>query len=111
MLESPLPSKPLVHSPVGAKSAAEVKRELDRRRPSAARRGYGPRWRRARAAHLARHPLCVRCAAAGRLAPATVVDHVVPHRGDLTLFWNKANWAALCKRCHDAKTAREGRWG
>ena len=23
----------------------------------------------------------------------------------------RRNWAALCKRCHDAKTAREGRWG
>jgi 5-methylcytosine-specific restriction protein A len=42
---------------------------------------------------------------------ATVVDHVVPHRGDAALFWDEVNWAALCKRCHDAKTAREGRWG
>jgi 5-methylcytosine-specific restriction protein A len=51
------------------------------------------------------------CAAAGRLVPATVVDHVVPHRGNQRLFWDPANWAALCKPCHDAKTAREGRWG
>ena len=106
-----MPSKPPVHRPPGTKSAAEVKRALDRQRPSAARRGYGPRWRRARAAYLACHPLCVPCAAAGRLEPATVVDHVVPHRGDQKLFWDEANWAALCKRCHDAKTAREGRWG
>jgi 5-methylcytosine-specific restriction protein A len=41
---------------------------------------------------------------------ATVVDHIVPHRGDQRLFWDEANWAALCKPCHDAKTAREGRW-
>jgi len=111
VLESPLPSKPPVHRPPGAKSAAAVKRELDRQRPSAARRGYGPRWRRARAAYLARHPLCVPCAAAGRLVQATVVDHIVPHSGDPVLFWDEANWAALCKACHDAKTAREGRWG
>jgi 5-methylcytosine-specific restriction protein A len=51
------------------------------------------------------------CAAAGRLEPATVVDHVVPHRGDQELFWDEANWAALCTRCHDRKTVREGRWG
>jgi 5-methylcytosine-specific restriction enzyme A len=89
----------------------EVKRALDRQRPSAARRGYGPRWRRARAAYLARHPLCVPCREAGRLVAATVVDHVAPHRGDPVLFWHEDNWAALCKRCHDAKTAREGRWG
>ena len=88
-----------------------MKRTLDRQRPSAAARGYGARWRRARRAFLARHPLCARCAARGRLAPATVVDHVTPHRGDPGLFWDERNWAALCKPCHDAKTTREGRWG
>jgi 5-methylcytosine-specific restriction protein A len=90
--------------------AAEVKSWLDRQRPSAARRGYGRRWRRARAAFLARHPLCAACGAQGRVVPVTVVDHVVPHRGDAALFWDEKNWAALCKRCHDRKTAREGRW-
>jgi 5-methylcytosine-specific restriction protein A len=55
--------------------------------------------------------LCVQCEAAGRLEPATVVDHVIPHHGDQALFWAEANWQGLCKRCHDAKTAREGRWG
>jgi 5-methylcytosine-specific restriction enzyme A len=92
-------------------SAAAVKRALDRLRPSATRRGYGARWRRARIAYLARHPLCVPCREAGRLQPATVVDHVVPHRGDQRLFWDQSNWAPACKSCHDAKTAREGRWG
>jgi 5-methylcytosine-specific restriction enzyme A len=105
-----VPVKPRVHRPQGAKSAVAVKAELDRMRPSAARRGYGPRWRRARAAYLARHPLCVRCQAEGRIEPSTTVDHIVPHRGDQTLFWDEANWAAMCKRCHDAKTTREGRW-
>ena len=94
--ESPLPSKPPVHRPAGVQSAAEVKRELDRQRPSAARRGYGPplapgpgrvSWRGTRCA--------CRCQAQGALVPATVVDHVVPHRGDQTLFWDEANWAAL----------------
>jgi 5-methylcytosine-specific restriction enzyme A len=106
-----VPVKPSVHRPPGTKTAAEVKRALDRLRPSATRRGYGPRWRRARAAYLARHPWCVPCQAAGRLKPATIVDHVVPHRGDPVLFWDEGNWAAMCKRCHDTKTAREGRWG
>jgi 5-methylcytosine-specific restriction protein A len=106
-----LPVKPPVHRPAGVQSAAEVKRALDRQRPSAARRGYGPRWRRARAAFLARHPLCAACQAQGRVVPATVVDHVVPHRGDQKLFWDTGNWAPACKPCHDAKTAREGRWG
>jgi 5-methylcytosine-specific restriction enzyme A len=111
MLEWPLPVKPTVHGPPGVRSAAEVKRALDRERPSAARRGYGPRWRHARPAYLARHPLCVPCGEAGRLVPAKVVDHIVLHRGNQKLFWDEANWAAMCKPCHDAKTAREGRWG
>jgi 5-methylcytosine-specific restriction enzyme A len=53
----------------------------------------------------------VPCQAAGRLAAATVVDHIVPHRGDPVLFWDEGNWQSQCKPCHDAKTAREGRWG
>jgi len=34
---------------------------------------------------------------------ATLVDHVVPHRGDQRLFWLVANWQALCTACHQAK--------
>jgi 5-methylcytosine-specific restriction enzyme A len=111
VVEWQLPVKPPVHRPAGVRSAAEVKRDLDRQRPSAARRGYGSRWRKARAAFLARHPLCAACRAQGRVVQATVVDHVVPHRSDQRLFWDETNWAPACKPCHDAKTAREGRWG
>jgi 5-methylcytosine-specific restriction enzyme A len=111
LLGAAVPIKPPVHRPPGARDAAAAKRELDRQRPSATRRGYGPHWRRARAAYLARHPLCVRCHAKGCVEPSTTVDHVVPHRGDPVLFWDERNWQGLCKRCHDAKTACEGRWG
>jgi hypothetical protein len=27
------------------------------------------------------------------------------------LFWDCGNWQPMCKRHHDSKTAREGRWG
>lgn len=67
-------------------------------------RGYDSRWRKARAAFLQRNPLCNECMKHGRLTPATVVDHVIPHRGDQKLFWDEDNWQALCKRCHDRKT-------
>ena len=40
-------------------------------------------------------------------APASVVDHIKPHKGDYDLFWDEANHQALCKRCHDIKTATE----
>ncbi|AFR18473.1 HNH endonuclease [Burkholderia pseudomallei] len=39
--------------------------------------------------------------------PASVVDHIVPHRGDAHLFWDQSNWQAMSKSCHDRKTARE----
>ena len=106
-----MPCKPPVHRPPGFRSAAEVKRALDRERPSAARRGYGPRWRRARAAFLARHPLCAACRAQGRVVPATVVDHVVPHRGDQGAVLGRGNWAPSCKPCHDAQDRARGPLG
>ena len=106
-----MPSKPAVHRPPGAKSSAEVKRELDRQRPSAARRGYDGRWRRAREQYLAEHRWCAHCLAEGRLTRATVVDHVRPHRGDQRLFWDRGNWEPCCKPCHDRKSVADGRWG
>ena len=73
---------------------------------TAAERGYGYRWQRARVGWLMAHPLCVMCEAEGKVVAATVVDHVVPHRGDMDLFWDNTNWQSLCGDCHKAKTAR-----
>ena len=70
---------------------------------------YGTRWQRVRKKYLAEHPLCVKCAAENppRYTKATVVDHIVPHRGDPVLFWDPGNWQPLCKNHHDQKTAYE----
>ena len=76
----------------------------DRLRGGADARGYNAEWRKARSLFLKQHPLCVHCQAEGRITPATVVDHVLPHRGDTRLFWDRTNWQALCKECHDRKT-------
>ncbi len=76
-------------------------------RESAAKRGYGRKWQSARESFLRQNPLCVDCLKEGRYEPATVVDHVIPHKGDQRLFWDRTNWAALCKPHHDAKTARD----
>ena len=74
---------------------------------SAAKRGYGSRWQRVSKAYLQSHPLCVECMKRGRYTKATVVDHIVPHRGDQKLFWDQANWQALCTHHHNIKTGRE----
>lgn len=73
-------------------------------RPNAYRRGYNRQWAKSRKAFLSRHPFCRRCEAMGTLRPATVVDHIVPHKADQTLFWDMTNWQPLCKACHDQKT-------
>ena len=73
-------------------------------RGSAASRGYDAKWRAARKRYLQLHPLCVKCKERGKLTPATVVDHILPHRGDSKLFWDENNWQPLCKDCHDIKT-------
>ena len=73
-------------------------------RENAASRGYGSQWRTARARFLRNHPLCAACMKQGKLIPATVVDHIIPHRGDKKLFWDESNWQPLCESCHNHKT-------
>lgn len=76
-------------------------------RPSASSLGYGNKWRNTSKQYLRAHPLCVRCSLEGKYTQATVVDHIIPHRGDKLLFWDNTNWQSLCKPCHDRKTWKE----
>ena len=69
------------------------------------------RWRTLRALHLAANPLCVYCEKAGRVTLATVVDHIIPHRGDEGLFWDANNLQSLCQPHHDATKQREEKRG
>ena len=75
-------------------------------RGGSTKRGYGYRWQQERVRWLERHPLCIHCEAEGHIEPATDVDHITPHRGDQSLFWDRGNWQSLCKRHHSAKTGR-----
>ena len=68
------------------------------------------RWIRYRKLFIAQHPLCVKCKAEGRIVPADVVDHIMPHKGDRDFFWNTDNHQALCYSCHRIKTAQESGW-
>ena len=78
-----------------------------RRRESSCKRGYGRSWRKARDLFLRQHPLCKLCMEDGRREPATCVDHVAAHKGDMAVFWDSSKWQALCTPCHSGKTARE----
>jgi len=88
---------------------ADKERISDRNRVNAARRGYGHKWRIESRKYLRQHPYCEcdACRILGRRLKAEVVDHRIPHRGDPKLFWDRNNWQARSKRCHDRKTARE----
>lgn len=79
----------------------------DRDRLTAHQRGYDSKWRKAREGFLAKHPLCAHHKLIDEIEPATVVDHITPHRGNRELFWDRDNWQPLCKSCHDRKTATE----
>jgi 5-methylcytosine-specific restriction enzyme A len=78
-------------------------------RPSASKRLYDGRWRKASKAYLLEHPLCVDpYGVHGEvLVAATDVDHIEPHRGDPVKFGDRNNWQGLCHSCHSRKTATE----
>lgn len=69
------------------------------------------RWQRMRLTHLSARPLCVMCMEEGRVQSGNVVDHIIPHRGDLTLFYDETNFQTLCKRHHDGAKQRAEKGG
>ena len=68
--------------------------------------GYNYRWQKFRESFLRKNPLCVECRKNGKVVVATDVDHIVPHRGDMKLFWLPGNVQGLCRSHHSEKTAR-----
>lgn len=61
------------------------------------------RWRRERAAFLARNPFC----GCGRRA--RIVDHRDGHQREdwRARFWDVSTWQPMCDDCHAAKSAHE----
>lgn len=64
------------------------------------------RWKRRRAAQLAKQPWCEECLRENIFTPATDVDHIERHRGDPLWFFT-GSLQSLCHNCHSRKTARE----
>jgi 5-methylcytosine-specific restriction protein A len=90
----------------------------DSRRGTRTQRGYdSKRWQPSRDRFIQEYPLCgmrpkdqppvmSRCHDEGRHTPAAQVDHVIPHRGDQALFWDReGNWQSLCASCGGRKSA------
>lgn len=79
------------------------RRDAERQRGSAARRGYDAKWRRTRGRYLAQHAMCEH---EGCAAKATDVHHLdgLGPQGPDGHKW--ANLQALCASHHAAITAR-----
>lgn len=60
------------------------------------------KWKQLRQKHLREEPLCRVCG-----NKATEVDHLIPHQGDINLFFNEDNLQSLCHNCHSKKTIKE----
>jgi 5-methylcytosine-specific restriction protein A len=69
------------------------------------------RWRKARLRHLNEFPLCALCARQGIDTEATIIDHVVEHKGDYVKFWDSDNWQSLCATCHSGIKRMQERHG
>ena len=93
------------HKEAAEARARKWKAEQDSQRESAYRRGYGARWRKLRAQILMDEPLCRECRKAGRIVPATDVDHIVARADGGTD--DRSNLQPLCHACHSRKTVRE----
>lgn len=81
------------------------KAEADKRRPNATDRGYGSKWRKESQAFLALPENRYCACGCGRIA--NVVDHVIPHKGEKRLFWDRKNWQPMNSHCHNSKKQRE----
>lgn len=68
---------------------------------SASKKGYDRNWQKYRFRFLHHNPYCYVCP-----NKATVVDHVVPHKGDKALFELLTNHIPLCKMHHDTITGK-----
>jgi len=85
----------------------EKRKAYDKSRPTYHSWYSTARWKLMRLNYLWLNPLCVECSKSGVIKPSSIVDHIKPHKGNKNIFWDVSNLQALCKQCHDIKTAKE----
>jgi 5-methylcytosine-specific restriction protein A len=68
-------------------------------------------WYRLRTKQLLKEPCCRYCDGVGHVVMATIVDHIIPHKGDVDLFHDPDNLQSLCKVHHDSTKQREEKTG
>ncbi len=96
--------------PRGQKCPCQTKRTVERQRVNdaargtPAQRGYDGRWAKESRSFLDSlgNPLC----ACGCGRPADMVDHKIAPKGDMRLFWDRANWQPYNQICNRRKAIR-----
>ena len=56
---------------------------------------------------MAENPLCAHCLREGRHVAAEELDHIEPAIDAPERFFDPSNFQALCKPCHERKSAGE----
>jgi 5-methylcytosine-specific restriction enzyme A len=80
------------------------KNSYDDNRPSAAKRGYGHRWRVYCEGFKEQHPICEFCG----VKQTTDVEHTIAVAGpEDPLFWEPSNHRGACHGCHSRKTVQQ----
>ncbi|WP_028746351.1 endonuclease [Rhizobium mesoamericanum] len=117
---------PLVDTikPLVGRAKGEKARDHHRRQTQPWRAWYNTsRWERLRRQAFERDMyICQRsgeiCAGTGNDPNSPVANHVTPHHGDASLFWDLNNIETVTKRIHDSliqseerRAAAEGQWG
>ena len=59
-------------------------------------------WRNISKNFLKKYPVCFICG-----SPAKIADHIIPHRGNVSLFYDETNLQPMCWSCHSRKTLKE----
>lgn len=79
----------------------------DRTRPAYYHWYYRKSWKVLRTNQLRKEPCCRACDNNHIITVATEVDHIIPHKGVVSRFFDELNLQSLCKSCHSRKTTIE----
>lgn len=91
------------HGSYCAKHKPQDWRAQDRKRGTAAQRGYDSRWAKVSKLWKLAHPLCEECGRRGTIGPAQEVDHIIPLKAGGAKY-NPVNLQSLCRAHHREKT-------
>lgn len=98
--------QPGCHELVREARCAKHGTKIVERDPQVKRMYNSLRWKKRRAAQLAKDPWCAECLLREMYIPASEADHIEPHHGDAAKFF-QGELQSLCKPCHSRKTASE----